>query len=77
MEMTANRFSPERHKAIEFLYAHLPQSDLDSYSPALFQEFADHALALRESAPWCAALSEEIFYGNFFRSLQFFIQDLK
>ncbi len=51
-----------KRRAEKFLRAHLPQSDIDSYSPSLFFQFLDHALALRESAPWCAALDEEIFF---------------
>lgn len=53
--------SAQQH-ALDFLRTHLPQSDLDSYDEALFLLFVDHALALRESAPWCAALDEEIFF---------------
>ena len=53
--------SAAQRSAMEFLRTHLPQSDLDCYDDALFLRFADHALALRESAPWCAALDEEIF----------------
>ena len=53
--------SPERRTAMEFLRTHLPASDLDSYPFALFLQFADHALFLRENAPWCRALDEEIF----------------
>ena len=51
-----------QRNALEFLRTHLPQSDLDSYDEALFLRFIDHALALREQAPWCAALDEEIFF---------------
>ncbi len=47
--------------ALDFLRAHLPQSDLDCYEDALFLRFIDHALALREDAPWCAELDNEIF----------------
>lgn len=54
--------SPERRRAMEFLYRHLPESDLDCYSPSLFLQFTDHALFLRETLPWCACLEEEIFY---------------
>ena len=53
--------SPERRMAMEFLRAHLPAGDLDRYPFSLFSRFADHALFLRESAPWCKALDEEIF----------------
>lgn len=56
-----NTLSPERRRAMEFLYTHLPESDLDSYDVSLFLQFADHALFLRENAPWCAALEQEIF----------------
>lgn len=61
MEVKESCLSPAQRRAAEFLYTHLPQSDLDSYSPKLFAEFIDHALSLRETAPWCAALDEEIF----------------
>ena len=53
--------SQERRTAMEFLRTHLPASDLDRYSFSLFLQFADHALFLRETAPWCGALDEEIF----------------
>ena len=59
MERTA--LSAAQQRAMDFLRTHLPQSDLDCYDDALFLRFADHALALRESAPWCRALDEEIF----------------
>lgn len=58
--MKINSSGKERAEA--FLRAHLPQSDLDSYESSLLAAFVDHALALRETAPWCAALPEEIFY---------------
>lgn len=51
----------ERRRAMEFLRDHLPDSDLDCYPFSLFLRFADHALALREAAPWCGALEWEIF----------------
>lgn len=51
----------ERRKAMEFLLAHLPGSDLDCYPPALFLRFAGHALDLRQQAPWCGALDWELF----------------
>lgn len=54
--------SPQRRAAMEFLENHLPASDLDCYPFELFLRFADHALFLRESAPWCGALEEEIFF---------------
>ena len=53
--------SQERRAAMEFLRTHLPASDLDRYPSVLFLQFADHALFLRENAPWCRALDEEIF----------------
>lgn len=52
---------PERRRAMEFLREHLPESDLDCYPPSLFLSFADHALALRREAPWCAGLEQELF----------------
>ena len=53
--------SQNRRTAMEFLLTHLPASDLDRYPFALFLQFADHALFLRENAPWCKVLDEEIF----------------
>ncbi len=53
--------APDRRRAMEFLYEHLPESDLDCYPVSLFLQFADHALFLRENAAWCAALEQEIF----------------
>lgn len=53
--------SRERRVAMEFLWTHLPASDLDRYPFALFSRFADHALFLREHSPWCGTLDEEIF----------------
>lgn len=50
-----------RRKAMTFLREHLPQSDLDCYPYGLFLEFADHALMLRETCPWCEALEWEVF----------------
>lgn len=50
-----------RRAAMEFLREALPQSDLDCYPFSLFLAFTDHALMLRTSAPWCAALDEELF----------------
>lgn len=55
------QLAPQRRQAMEFLRGHLPESDLDSYPPELFLQFTDHALHLRETAPWCAALDWEIF----------------
>ena len=55
------QISNAQRGALEFLYSHLPRSDLDSYSVPMFLSFIDHALALRASAPWCAELDEEIF----------------
>jgi len=51
----------ERRKALEFLREHLPQSDLDCYPEELFTQFVEHALFLRKTAAWCAALDAEIF----------------
>lgn len=51
----------ESQRAMRFLREHLPQSDLSCYPEQLFQDFADHALKLREEAPWCSALDWEIF----------------
>lgn len=53
--------APARRKAMTFLWEHLPQSDLDCYPYGLFLEFADHALMLRETCPWCEALEWEVF----------------
>ena len=53
--------SQDRRAAMKFLRTHLPASDLDRYPFALFLQFADHALFLRETAPWCKALDEEVF----------------
>ena len=51
----------ERAEAMAFLRDHLPQSDLDCYPAELFLRFANHAVSLRGSAPWCGALDWEIF----------------
>ena len=51
----------DSRSALDFLRTHLPASDWDCYPPELFQQFADHALLLRETAPWCGSLDEEIF----------------
>ena len=61
MEHTTHNNGLTRQTALDFLRTHLPQSDLDCYDEALFLQFVDHALALREAAPWCAELDEEIF----------------
>lgn len=53
--------SPDRRRAMTFLWDHLPESDLDCYPPSLFLQFADHALFLRKTVPWCAELEQEIF----------------
>ena len=53
--------SQNRRAAMEFLRTHLPADDLDRYPFALFLQFTDHTLFLRESTPWCRALDEEIF----------------
>lgn len=55
-------FTPPRRATMEFLQTHLPANDLDHYPFDLFLQFADHALFLRESAPWCKTLDEEIFF---------------
>ena len=51
----------EQRRAMEFLRDHLPCSDLDCYPFPFFLRFADHALALRDEAPWCGELEWEIF----------------
>lgn len=61
MEVNLELFPPPKQRAIEFLRTHLPESDLSHYEEDLFLRFIDHALALRKSAPWCAALDEELF----------------
>ena len=61
-EALISDLAPDRLRAMEFLYTHLPESDLDCYPPQLFLQFADQALSLRGEAPWCAELEEEIFY---------------
>ena len=53
--------SGPRRRAMEFLADHLPDSDLDCYPFALFLQFADHALFLRETDPLCGALDWELF----------------
>ena len=60
-EALISDLAPDRLRAMEFLYTHLPESDLDCYPPQLFLQFADQALSLRGEAPWCAELEEEIF----------------
>lgn len=55
------QLAPDRRRAMEFLRDHLPLSDLDCYPAELFLRFADHALALRETAAWCRELEEDIF----------------
>ena len=55
------RLTDKQRQAMDFLRRHLPESDLDCYPAELFLRFADHALALREAAPWCRALDREIF----------------
>ena len=60
-EALISDLAPDRLRAMEFLYTHLPESDLDCYPPQLFLRFADQALSLRGEAPWCAELEEEIF----------------
>lgn len=61
MELQNNSAPLTRQKALDFLRAHLPQSDLDCYQEPLFLQFVDHALALRGNTPWCAELDEELF----------------
>lgn len=53
--------SPARRQAMEFLWDHLPESDLDCYPFELFLRFADHALMLRDTCFWCKALEWEVF----------------
>lgn len=60
-EALISDLAPDRLRAMEFLYTHLPESDLDCYPPQLFLRFADQALSLRGEALWCAELEEEIF----------------
>lgn len=52
---------PQLRQAMDFLYGHLPASDLDCYPFELFLDFAGHALFLRENDPVCGALDWEIF----------------
>ncbi|MCI8623628.1 MAG: transglutaminase domain-containing protein [Provencibacterium sp.] len=52
----------ERKRAMEFLSQSLPESDRDSYPPALFLSFCDHALRLRETVEECRRLDEELFF---------------
>lgn len=51
----------EELRAMEFLRDHLPSSDLDGYPAELFLRFARHGVFLRETAPWCGALSWPVF----------------
>lgn len=60
-EELTNPLTGERRRAMAFLWDHLPVSDLDCYPARLFLRFADHAVSLRETAPWCGALDWEIF----------------
>lgn len=53
--------SQARRQALDFLRQHLPESDLDCYPEELLLQFVDHALFLRETAPWCAGLEQEMF----------------
>lgn len=62
MENFLAGLSAQQRDAMAFLFTHLPPSDLDTYDRSLFLSFVDHALALRQNAPWCAALDEELFY---------------
>ncbi len=47
--------------ALDFLCSHLPEEDLRCDPPELLRQFAEHALFLREAAPWCRSLDWEIF----------------
>ena len=49
-EALISDLAPDRLRAMEFLYTHLPLSDLDCYPPQLFLRFADQALSLRGEA---------------------------
>lgn len=62
MEYFLSDLTGARRAAMAFLFTHLPPSDLDTYDRSLFLSFVDHALALRDTAAWCRALPEEIFY---------------
>lgn len=46
---------------MDFLYENLPESDLNCYGEAIFQQFAEHALMLRRIVPWCKGLEQELF----------------
>lgn len=60
--MTDRTISGEEcRRAMDFLYTHLPESDLDNSPASLFLQFAEHALFLRKTVPWCAGLEQEIF----------------
>lgn len=59
--MLMERSAQPQRQAMGFLWDHLPDCDLDCYPPDLFLRFVQHALALRETAPWCACLDWEIF----------------
>ena len=59
--MLMERSAQPQRQAMGFLWDHLPDCDLDCYPPNLFLRFVQHALALRETAPWCAYLDWEIF----------------
>lgn len=48
-------------EAMDFLRAHLPQSDLECCPAEMLLEFARHAVMVREKAPWCGALDWEVF----------------
>lgn len=50
-----------RQSCIDFLRQSLPPADFVDYPEALFLAFIDHALLLREAAPWCAQLEDELF----------------
>lgn len=50
-----------RQRELAFLREHLPESDLACCPEEVLGAFVDHALFLRETAPWCAELEWEIF----------------
>ena len=45
-----------RWQVMLFLWGSVPESDLDCYPIELFLRFADHAVQLRQTVPWCACL---------------------
>ncbi len=60
-EALADTLPPERRHIMDFFQRSLPECDLDSYPVELFLRFADHALFLRETAPWCAGQDDTVF----------------